>query len=105
MDLRAFFNETEKVSGFEYIRQEEINGELRIFEYCLTKEEVLNELLKMPKEIQKQIKNKIVLIDFRNGDIQHFINYVLKGWFNLQIDSFISDMKNTASREVLKCSQ
>ena len=36
-------------------------------------------LSKVPKKIQDQIKSKLVLIDFKNGDPVNFLEYIARG--------------------------
>ena len=40
---------------------------------------VIEFLGKIPQKIQQKIKSKIVLIDFKNGNILDFLEYIGKG--------------------------
>lgn len=44
--------------------------------HFLTLDFLVQIILKAPKHEQEQIKNKIVYIDFRNGNVMHFFNFL-----------------------------
>lgn len=35
-------------------------------------------------ELKRQVKNKLVAIDFQNGNVQHFLRYIGQGMINQQ---------------------
>lgn len=86
--FKRYFEETDKINDFFFLKEVEIKGTLHLFEYNLTKEDILKEILKMPKGIKKQIKEKFVYLDFENRDINLFVDYLLKGHYNLLIEQF-----------------
>ena len=86
--FKMFFAETDKITDFCFVKESEINGTLHIFEYNLTKEDILKEILKMPIAIKEQIRDKFIQIDFKNGDINHFVNYILEGHYNLLVEQY-----------------
>lgn len=47
------------------------NGELQIGDVCSV-------IMSCPKEEQQEIKNKLVQIDFKNGDVYHFLRFLAK---------------------------
>jgi hypothetical protein len=50
--------------------------------HIFDKRQVLNEILAMPSSIKKKVRHKFVQIDFKRGDINHFITYLLQGLVN-----------------------
>ena len=71
--FKDYFNESDKIdSSFEVT---DSKGNTHIFD----REMVLQEILSLPNSNQKQIRDRFVIIDFKNGDINHFIKYILKG--------------------------
>ena len=49
----------------------------------LTWHVVIEFICDLPKEVQQKIKDKLVIIDFRNGDVFHFFNYIINGMVKL----------------------
>lgn len=54
------------------------SGDIHYFE----SEFVVELLNSFDSDIQEQIKEKLIKIDFMNGDITHFIKHVLTGYVN-----------------------
>ena len=71
--FKDFFAEKDSIDD-EFIVVDS-KGQTHVFD----KDQVLVEILAMPNDIKKKIRNKFVIIDFKRGDINHFINYMLKG--------------------------
>jgi len=74
--FKDFFNEKESIND-EFVIVDK-RGVTHVFE----KEQVLVEILALSKTNQKKVRNKFVQIDFGNGDINHFIKYMLRGMLN-----------------------
>jgi len=91
--FQQFFKETEKITDFSYFKEINIDGELHIFEYNYTKGDILKLICGFDKTTQKKIRNKMVYIDFNNGDIMHFLNYVLNTYCDLMTDLKIKELK------------
>mgnify|MGYP001583285306 CR=1 FL=1 len=71
--FKDFFEEKDSIKdSFEVTDSQ---GTLHVFD----KQMVLQEILALPNKNQKQIRDRFVIIDFKNGDINHFIEYILKG--------------------------
>jgi hypothetical protein len=45
----------------------------------LTYEMVIDFICSMDKATQQKIRNNFVMIDFKNGDVLHFWNYIVQG--------------------------
>lgn len=74
--FKDYFEESDKIKdSFTVVDK---RGVTHIFD----KEQVLVEINAMPKSVQKKIRSKFVQIDYRNGNPNHFIEYVLKGLVN-----------------------
>ena len=44
---------------------------------------VIEFICNLPANIKKDIRNKLVVIDFKNGDVFHFLNYIVDGMIKL----------------------
>ena len=86
--FKMYFKETDKIQEFNATISKEIKGELHIFEYNFTKADILKIILNLPEDIKAKIRTTFIQIDFRNGDINHFIDYILNGHIKL-----LSEMK------------
>lgn len=53
--------------------------------HVFDKQMVLAEILNMSKGTKKMVRRKFTQIDYANGDINHFIKYLLKGLVDQQI--------------------
>ena len=71
--FKDYWAETDKIDDEFFITDSK--GTQHIFD----KEQVLVEILAMPNSIKKKIRHNFVIIDFKNGDPNHFIKYILKG--------------------------
>ena len=49
----------------------------------LTYEILIEFLTNLPKDQQQQIRHKLVMIDFKNGDVFHFLHYLTEGMIKL----------------------
>lgn len=74
--FRDFFREKDNIE--DQFTVKDSKGNTHIFD----KDMVLREILSMPSSTQKKIRQKFVQIDYANGDINHFIKYMLKGLVN-----------------------
>jgi hypothetical protein len=71
--FKDYFEESNKINdSFEVT---DSKGNVHIFD----RDQVLREILAMPNSTQKRIRTKFAQIDYVNGDINNFINYMLKG--------------------------
>jgi hypothetical protein len=77
--FETYFKETDRIEDFDFYEQKEINGQLHIFEFSYTKADILKIILNLPIDIRDKIRKTFIMIDFKNGDIMHFINYMLNG--------------------------
>lgn len=75
--LQMYFKESDKINDFSFYKEVEVNGELHIFTFDYTKADILKILCSFDKEIQETIRETFIKIDFKNGDINHFIEYIL----------------------------
>ena len=62
-----------------YDLEDRINVNVRGENHSLPLQVVNDAILSLDKNIQKQIRNKLVMIDFNNGDILDFYKYIVKG--------------------------
>ena len=51
--------------------------------FGMTFENVVEFVVGLPKEMQIEIKTKLVYIDFKNGDVFHFLHYIAEGMAKL----------------------
>ena len=49
----------------------------------LTWHVVIEFICNLQSHIQADIRNKLVVIDFKNGDVFHFLNYIVDGMIKL----------------------
>ena len=66
---------SEKGYDLEDVLKVEKNGEDHFVPVAL----VVDAILKMDKKTQGQIRDKLVMIDFANGDIRDFLKYIVAG--------------------------
>lgn len=78
-----FFEEKENIQEFNYIRTEENH----IFEFNYTPKDMLKLLKSFNTDIKAKIRDTLVKIDFHNGDVNHFLNYVFKGYADMQVNN------------------
>lgn len=44
----------------------------------------------MPAPVQKQIRDTLVMIDFKNGDVFHYLDFLVQGMIKAQgLDAFV----------------
>jgi hypothetical protein len=72
--FNTYFKESDKIQDFCYA---ETVGD-HVYEFNLTKSDILKIILDLPKELQIKIRNQFILIDFKNGDINNFLDHLLK---------------------------
>jgi hypothetical protein len=53
------------------------------FIHHFTSDQVIDLIRKAPSHEQKQIKDIIVKIDFKNGDINHFLKHLARGYIEI----------------------
>jgi hypothetical protein len=74
-NLEVFFEEKD----LPYVLFEiPINGET----HFIDNETVIDSISKMPIENQKQIRDKITMIDFHNGNVNDFLKHIAKFLIN-----------------------
>lgn len=88
-----YFNETDRITNFDYYEDKEINGYLHIFNFEYSKEDILNIILNLPIDIKKKIRKNFIMIDFKAGDIMHFINYILNGHCKILVEQQIKTIQ------------
>ena len=71
--FKDYFEESDSIQ--DVFEVTDSKGTLHIFD----KDQVLAEILAMPLQTQKQIRNKFIYIDFKRGNMNHLIKYLLKG--------------------------
>ena len=71
--LNSFITETSKMSFETPI---EVDGPSGVNH--MTVQTIVDHIMVAPKHEQKQIRNIMVQIDFRNGDMMHFFNHLAK---------------------------
>jgi hypothetical protein len=81
--FNTYFKENDKIQDFCYV---ESIGE-HVYEFNLTKADILKVILDLPDDLQKKIRDKFVIMDFKGGDINHFLDYLLKGHCKLLIEA------------------
>lgn len=79
--FRDFFREKEGIKEWNY--SEFYKGEMWEFNY--TKQDILKIILSLSPSDKRSIRNQFVKIDFANGDINHFLDYFLKGYVKVQM--------------------
>ena len=96
--FNTYFKETNKITNFDYYDEKEIDGEMHIFTFSYTKEDILKVILNLPLDIQEKIRNIFIQIDFKNGDIMHFINYLMNGHCRILVGQQIREIENDNNR-------
>ena len=64
--------------GISTEREIELEGN-----FGFTIQMVIDYVCKTPKHTQKKIRDTFVQIDFRNGDVMHYINFLANGIVNI----------------------
>jgi hypothetical protein len=50
--------------------------------FGITYQMLIDFIVSMPKEIKRQIKKTLIYIDFKNGDVFHYFDYIADGMVN-----------------------
>lgn len=87
--FKMFFKETDKIGSYGFYKCVGDN----IFTFDYSKEDILKIILSFSPETKKKIREKFVMIDFKNGNIQHFIDYLLDGYCELQVKQALEERK------------
>ena len=93
--FQLYFKETDKIQEYNEVKEVTINGTLHILEYNLTKEDILKIILSLNEELRQKIRNTFIQIDFKNGDINHYINYLMKGYTEILTQEQIKEIQKT----------
>lgn len=72
--LETFFEEKEIPFKVFVVRNKRT-----MTEHIISNEQVIEAVMDMPYDIQDQIAEKLMAIDFRNGSVNHFLEYVATG--------------------------
>ena len=75
--LQQYFKETDKIIDFCFCKEIDIKGQFHIFTFDYTKADILKIFCSFDKATQETIRENFIKIDFKNGDINHFIEYIL----------------------------
>ena len=76
------FEEKENIQDFSYC---ESKGN-HIWEFNYTPDDMLTILKSLDPKTKHQIIHTLTIIDYKNGDINHFLNYVFKGYAKMQME-------------------
>jgi len=79
--FERFFEEKDNIEEFHYIKTKENH----VYEFNYTKEDMVKILKSFDAETKQKIMKTMTKIDFHNGDINDFLNYVFKGYVRMQI--------------------
>ena len=68
-----------------FLEEKQIQNQFFDVEYeglvHIVEQEILTSFIKtMPKEIKKQVQKTFVMIDFKNGDVKHYLNHLANGY-------------------------
>lgn len=78
--FKKYFEETSKVNGYS---DSVVRGN-KVYDYNYTNNDLIKIFQSFDPATKKKIRNKMVIIDLNNGDMQHYIDYIMKGYTNLQ---------------------
>ena len=78
--FKRYFQETSKVQG--YTGYAEKGNEIYTYEY--TNDDLVKIFKTFPKGVKKQIMDMMIRIDFKNGDMQDYVDYIMRGWTAMQ---------------------
>lgn len=76
MTFNKWFDTFIQEKGIDLDRLFVVDGETAT--NYITAQNVVDQIKAFPKEIQNTTKTKIVQIDFHNGDVMHFFEYIAK---------------------------
>lgn len=79
--FKDFFREKEGIQEWSWSEFE--NDEMWSFNY--TKDDILKIILSFDPQTKRKVRDQFVKIDFHNGDINHYIDYLLKGYTKIQM--------------------
>jgi len=75
--MKKYLNQLIEEKGIDRCYTFEVEGKDWGVNY-IPLEVVIEHILIAPRNQQKQIRNTLVKIDFKNGDVLHFFNYLAK---------------------------
>ena len=83
--FKYYFTETSKVQGYsDTVTKEDKQGRLHVYEYNFTNKDLIKIFQSFSKSNKKKIRTMMVKIDFKNGDMQHYIDFLMKGYTKMQ---------------------
>lgn len=89
--FKNYFNETSKVNGYEQFVE---NGD-DFFEYNFTNSDLAKIFSNMAESDKLKIMDVMTKIDFQNGNMQHFVDYMMKEWVRRDVESKSRANQNT----------
>jgi hypothetical protein len=85
--FQRFFDEKENITEFSYIT---VTDE-HVWDFNYTKDDMVKILQSFDDETKDKIRNILVKIDFNNGDINHFLEYIFLGYAKTQMGEKLDD--------------
>ena len=83
--FKYYFTETSKVDGYyDTVTKEDKQGKLHVYEYNYTNRDLIKIFQSFSKRNKKKVRTMMVRIDFRNGNMQNYIDYIMKGYTKMQ---------------------
>ena len=83
--FKYYFTETSEVDGYDdTVTKEDNQGRLHVYEYNFTNRDLIKIFQSFSKRNKKKVRTMMVRIDFRNGNMQNYIDYIMKGYLKLQ---------------------
>ena len=76
-----FFEEKENIEDFCLCEVKEND----IWDFNFTTEDMVNILMSFDESTKQKIRDTLVKIDFANGDVNDFLNYVFTGYCKVQM--------------------
>ncbi|MFW6009408.1 MAG: hypothetical protein ACOCP8_09115 [archaeon] len=89
-----YFEETNKVNGYNNF----VEKGNHMFSYDFTNKDLAKIFNSFDSSDKKKIINKMTIIDFNNGDMQHFINYIMDEYVRRDVQSKMQN-KETKLKE------
>ena len=74
--FKNYFDETSKVNGYDEFAEKGNN----FYEYNFTNKDLIKIFQSFSIPDKRKIRYTMVQIDFKNGDMQHFVDYLMKGY-------------------------
>ena len=87
--FKQYFKETQKVNG--YTNCITINN--HIFTYDYTNADIVKIFCNFSQEIKEKIMLMMIKIDFNNGNMQDYIDFIFDGYTRLQQEKIIEESK------------